>query len=76
MNNEDTSAIEKTRRAAKRRAESLIYESHYEHFDEFHFAVAMFVVEEDEETIELEFEDAVSVMAGEKAFPCVNSDKI
>ena len=49
---------------------------YYEHFDEFHFAVAMFVVEEDEETIELEFEDAVSVMAGEKAFPCVNCDKI
>ena len=37
---------------------------------------AMFVVEEDEETIELEFEDAVSVMAGKKAFPCVNCDKI
>ena len=49
---------------------------YYEHFDEFHFAVAMFVVEEGEETIELEFEDAVSVMAGEKAFPCVNCDKI
>ncbi len=30
---------------------------YYEHFDEFHFAVAMFVVKE-EETIELEFEDA------------------
>ena len=36
----------------------------------------MFVVEEDEEAIELEFEDAVSVMASEKAFPCINCDKI
>ena len=49
---------------------------YYEHHDEFHFDVAMFVVEEDEEAIELEFEDAVSVMAGEKAFPCINCDKI
>ena len=48
----------------------------YEHFDEFHFAVAMFVVEEDEKAVELEFENAVSVMAGEKEFPCVNCDKI
>ena len=39
---------------------------YYENYDEFHFDVAMFVVEEDEEAIELEFEDAVSVMAGEK----------
>ena len=37
---------------------------YYEHHDEFHFAVAMFVVEEDEEAIELEFQDAASVMAG------------
>ena len=49
---------------------------HYENFDEFHFDVAVFVVEEDEEAIELEFEDSVSVMAGEKAFPCINCDKI
>ena len=49
---------------------------YYENFDEFRFDVAMFVVEEDEEAIELEFEDAVSVMAGEKAFPCINCDKI
>ena len=49
---------------------------HYENFDEFHFVVAMFVVEEDEEAIELESEDAVSVMTGEKAFPCINCDKI
>ena len=48
----------------------------YEHYDEFHFDVAMFVVDEDEEAIELEFEVAVSVMAGEKTFPCVNCDKI
>ena len=44
----------------------------YEHFDEFHFAVAMFVVE----AVELEFENFASVMAGEKKFPCVNCDKI
>ena len=49
---------------------------YYENYDEFHFDVAMFVVEEDEEAIELEFEDAVSVMAGEKTFPCINCDKI
>ena len=49
---------------------------YYENYDEFHFDVAMFVVEEDEEAIELEFEDAVSVMAGEKAFPCINYEKI
>ena len=49
---------------------------YYEHHDEFHFAVAVFVVEEDEEAIELEFEDAASVMAGEKAFPCINCDKV
>ena len=49
---------------------------YYKNYDEFHFDVAMFVVEEDEEAIELEFEDAVSVMAGEKAFPCINCDKI
>ena len=48
---------------------------HHENLDEFHFDVAIFVVE-DEEAIELEFEDAVSVMAGEKAFPCINCDKI
>ena len=48
----------------------------YEHFDEFHFAVAMFVIEEDEKAVELEFENGVSVMAGEKEFPCINSDKI
>ena len=48
----------------------------YEHFDEFHFAEAMFAIEEDEKAVELEFENAVSVMAGEKEFPCVNCDKI
>ena len=36
----------------------------------------MFVVEEDEKAVELEFENAASVMAGEKEFPCVNCDKI
>lgn len=37
----------------------------------------MFVVEEDEKAIlELEFDDAVSVMVGEKAFPCINYEKI
>ena len=36
----------------------------------------MFVFEEDEKAEELEFENAVSVMAGKKEFPCVNCDKI
>ena len=48
----------------------------YEHYDEFNFDVAMFVLKEDEEAIEQELEDAASVMAGEKSFPCVNSEKI
>ena len=43
----------------------------YEHFDEFHFAVAMY-----DKAVELELENAASVMAGEKEFPCVNCDKI
>ena len=47
---------------------------YYKNYDEFHFDIAMFIVEEDKESIELEFEDAVSVMAGEKAFPCINCD--
>ena len=34
----------------------------------------MFVVEEDEEAIEHELEDAASVMACEKAFPCMNCE--
>ena len=29
----------------------------YEHFDEFHFAEAMFAIEEDEKAVELEFEN-------------------
>ena len=49
---------------------------YYENYHESHFDVAMFVVEEDEEAIELEFEDAVSVMVGEKAFPCINLQQI
>ena len=48
----------------------------FEHHDEFNFDVAMFVVEENGEAVEQELEDAASVMAGEKAFPCMNCEKI
>lgn len=47
---------------------------YYKHYDDFNFGAAMFVLDED--AIELEFEDAVSVMAVEKAFPCLNCNKI
>ena len=53
-----------------------VYLLYYEQSDDFNFAVAMYVVDDVEETIELEDEDAVSVMAGERGFSCVNCCKI
>ena len=62
-----------TSELAEQVAEEVVF---YEYCNEFNFEVARFVVEEAEEAIEPEFEDAVTVSAGEKAFPCINCEKI
>lgn len=47
-----------------------------EHTVPFNFDVALFVVEESQDTMEQEIDDAISEISGEKAFPCASCEKI
>ena len=47
-----------------------------EHILSFNFDIALYVIEGSDDMIEEEIDDAVNEISGEKAFPCVNCEKI